>query len=547
MGAGTPEPINEDATMTLQKMQSTSKETLTESMEKEVCDKDVVTSKIIQEFHVKSKDADITLKFLEEHETDVPEITPEQEKKLSRKVMIIVLLITTMTEFILFADKISLSYATITDLFEDVGLTQNTYNNSSTLFYVGYLIGQANLIFVQKFPIRYCMIGITFSWCLIIFLSCAVTNYQGIYATRFFLGFVESVVMSVLNTTMGQFFTREEKAATTPIFAVATLGVTIPIGLIAYGIMHVQSSVPIWKLFFIIIGGMSFLWFLVVCYIYPSNPTDARFLTTEEKVWVIRRVQKSTGSSIEQKVIKKHQIIEALKDPISWLFFAFFLFQMLANNLAYQQNLLYTGMGGISDLDSTLVSVASGGFSVICSCLTSIFMFYFQNCTALAVIFWSIPSFAGSIAAATIPWDQKIALIGMISLAGSLYGIPWMLMISWNSTTCSGYTKVLTRNGMIMFGYAIANLISPQLWQERDAPRFIPAWIVQIVLSFFMAPVCAGVIWFLLKRRNNERILNFDSDSNNGIVIQDDGQEVKVNLGALDLTDLENERFIYPL
>lgn len=527
-------------------MDSISQETFAGSIEKESSPNVEIKSKQ-DKFHVKSRDADITLQFLEEHDSETAEITPEQEKKLKWKVMVIVLFITTMTQFILFADKISLSYATITDLFEDVGLTQNTYNNSSTLFYVGYLIGQANLILVQKFPIRHCMIGITLSWCVIIFLSCTVTNHKGIYATRFFLGFVESVTTSILNTTMGQFFTREEKAATTPIFATATLGVTIPIGLIAYGIMHVESNVPIWKLFFIIIGGMSFIWFLVVCYIYPSNPTDARFLTIEEKVWVIRRVQKSTGSSIEQKVIKKHQIIEALKDPISWLFFGFFICQMLANNLAYQQNLLYTGMGGISDLDSTLVSVASGGFSVICSCLTSIYMFYFENCTALAVIFWSIPSFAGSIAAATIPWDHKIALIGMISLAGSLYGIPWMLMISWNSTTCSGYTKVLTRNGMIMFGYGIANLISPQLWQEKDAPRFIPAWIVQIVLSFFVAPACAGVIWYLLKKRNTDRSMTLDSDSKNGIVIQDDGQEVKVSLGALDLTDLENERFIYPL
>lgn len=520
----------------------TPKETTIDATETYVTEKPVST-----EYKVTSKDADSTLKFLEMYDAEVPEITPSEERKLKWKVCSIILFITTVTEFIMFADKFALSYAAITDLFEDTGMTQNTYNNSSTLFYVGYLVGQVNLIFVQKFSIRYCMIAITFGWSLLIFLTCTAHNYQGIYATRLFLGFVESVAISALNTTMGQFFTKEEKAASAAIFAIAVLGVTIPMGLIAYGIMHAAVSIPIWKLYFIVVGCMSFVWFIFTVLFYPSNPTDAKFLSLKEKVWVIRRVQKSTGASIEQRVIKKHQIYETLRDPISWLFFCFFLFQMLANNLHYQQNLLFTGMGNVTQLDSTLVSVAGGGFAVVCSLCTSVIMFYYSNLTALFVIFWSLPCFGGSIAAATIPWENKIALTGMVTMVSSLYGIPWMLMISWSASTCSGYTKVLTRNGLIMFGYAVANLIAPQLWQESDAPRFIPAWIVQIVLSFGIAPSLAGVIWIILKRRNTKRQENINSASDSGEVILEDGQVLKTNLGALDLTDLENEHFIYPL
>lgn len=51
----------------------------------------------------------------------------------------------------------------------------------------------------------------------------------------------------------------------------------------------------------------------------PDNPAKARFLTTEEKVHVIRRLRVN-GGAIETKVFKKHQYIEALKDPKSWLF-----------------------------------------------------------------------------------------------------------------------------------------------------------------------------------------------------------------------------------
>lgn len=282
--------------------------------------------------------------------------------------------------------------------------------------------------------------------------------------------------------------------------------------------------------------------------IYPNNPTDAKFLSTKEKVWVIRRVQATTGASIEQKVIKKYQIREALLDPISWLFFFFFLTQQLANNLPYQQNLLFEGIGRVNNLDSTLVSVASGGFAAACCIVATTFLFYKPGFTGFSVFFWTMPSLAASIAVASLPWDRKIALLGMLCLASPLFGIPFMLMFSWNSTTCSGYTKKITRNAMIMVSYGVANIISPQLWRSKDAPRFIPAWIVQIVLSFFFAPILALIIWYILHRRNNYRKHIIETEGKErGFVSDGSNGEIEVDTALLDLTDLENKNFIYPL
>lgn len=517
-------------------------------MEKEEASESVVISTSSISRHISSRDADATLKFMEENDADVPEITPEEEKKLAKKVITVILLLTATTDLLLYSDKATLSYASILGLWQDTGLTQNKYNNSSTLFYVGYIVGQINLLLVQKLPIGRLMTVISLLWSIIVFLHCTASNYQGIYALRFFLGFVEAVAVPILNTTMGQFLTANEKAATAPLFYSTCLGVTIPVGFIAYGILYAKSSVPIWKLFFIIIGGCTFLWTIVIFFLYPNNPTEAVFLNKNEKVWVIRRVQNTTGASIEQKSIKKKQIKEALLDPISWLFFFFFLLQQLANNLPYQQNLLFEGIGRINNLDSTLVSVASGGFAAICCFIATTFLFFKPNYTAFSVVFWTAPSFAASIAVVTIPWNEKIALLAMLCLASPLFGIPWILMFSWNSTSCSGYTKKITRNAMVMVAYGVANIISPQLWQEKDGPRYIPAWIVQIVLSFFIAPMIALVIWFILSRRNivRKQLIQEQGESK-GFVTDETKGEIEVNTAVLDLTDLENDKFIYPL
>lgn len=493
---------------------------------------------------VKSKDTDAVLKFMEEHDSEVPEITSDQERTLRRKVALIIVGFTFLIDLTLYSDKAVLSYDTILGLFQDTGLTQSTYNDANTLFYVGYLVGQLNLIFVQKFSIGRVMTVMTGVWTIIMFLHCTAYNYQGIIALRFFLGFVESIAVPTLNMTMNQFLTPDEKNSYGPIWYVSSMGVTIPVGFIAYGILFAKSSVPAWKLFTIIIGGCTFLLTILVFLWYPNNPADAKFLSTNERVWVIRRVQRTSRASIEQKVIKKYQVLEAIKDPISWMFFLFFLTQQIANNLPYQQNLLFEGMGNITNLDATLVSVASGGFASICSVVATVFLLFTKDYTAFSVVFWTLPSFASSIALATIPWNEKIALLAMLCVASPLFGIAWILMFSWNTTSCSGYTKRLTRNGISMVGYSIANIISPQIWREKDAPRYIPAWIVQIVLSFFFAPMLALIIRYILKKRNVSRLA--DKKGDNGLV-EIEGKAVEIDVAMLDLTDLENKSFIYPL
>lgn len=497
---------------------------------------------------VTAKDIDTTFNFMQENDIHVPEITEEEEKKLRKKVAWIIVSFTASIDFLLYSDKATLSYASIFELWDDVHLTQNRYNNCNTLFYIGYAIGLLNLIWVQKYSIRKMMIVMCTLWTIIVFLHCTAYNYQGIYALRFFLGFVESIAVPTLNITMNQFLTPEEKNAYAPIFYSSCIGCGVIVSLIAYGILHAHSTVHIWKLFMIIIGGMTLLMTIAVYFFYPSNPTDAIFLSKKEKVWVIRRVQRTSNSSIEQKTIKKYQVIETFKDPISWLFSLFFLCQQLANNLPYMQNMLFENIGHTSNLDTTIVSIASGGFASICAAIATIFLLYKKNFTAFSVIFWTLPSLAASIAMVTIPWGQNLALIAMLCLASPLFGVPWILMFSWATTSCAGYTKRLTRNGLVMFWYCIANIISPQLWQERNAPRFIPAWIVQIILSFVFAPSLAIVIWFILSRRNRIRLSrNLDTIKKGHNLTYVNNEKIMTTTAQLDLTDLENEEFIYPL
>ncbi|SCU85724.1 LAFA_0D17370g1_1 [Lachancea sp. 'fantastica'] len=497
---------------------------------------------------ITSRDADVTLGFLVDNDALVPAVSEVEERRLSRNVVWIIVPLCALIDFVLYADKATASYTSIFGMWKDTNMDQNKYSNSTTLFYVGYIIGQGNLYFLQKYPVGRVVAVLSFLWSLIIYLHTVATTYQGIYALRFFLGFVEAIAVPALNVTMGQFLTAEEKSWTAPLFYITCLGNEIVIGFIAFGILHANPPIAIWKLFMIVIASISLLVTILVLLLYPNNPSDARFLNVKEKVWVIRRVQKTTGSSIEQKVIKKHQVIEALKDPVSWLFCAFFFCNQLSNNLVYQEKLLFKEIG-VSTLGSTLVSVAYGGFAVICAIIASIIIRKKKNSTAYSVVFWSLFPLAGSIAMVTLPWHEKYALLAMICICAPK-GIAWILMFSWTSTSTSGHTKKITRNALIMFWYGIANIIAPQLWRSNDGPRYYRAWIVQMVFAFILAPGVALAIRFILARRNKERSSLSNIDTPLGFIKNGDTESVatiKGNIALLDLTDLENDQFVYPL
>lgn len=496
---------------------------------------------------VKLKDADVTLSFMNQYDSDIREITLQEEKELSTKIKWVIVPIAFLVNLLLFMDKATLSYASILGLFDDTGLSKSQYNDANSLYYVGYLIGNIpGHLLMQRLPIGKLLTVQVFIWSIIIFLHCTAHNPSGVYALRFFLGVVESYVTSLLVIVQSFFLTPSERSAVQPIFYASAFASDIPTGFIAFGVLHTKNSLHPWKIFMIIIGGFTFLTSIFLFYFFPNNPTNAKFLTIQERVWTIRRIQKASRSSIELNRFKKYQMIESLKDPISWLFVLFMFCLNLGNNLNYQKNLLYSGIGGMSRIKTTYITVIQACFSILCSASASYIMSKVRNIRAYVAFGWCIPSVIGGILMVSLSYENKIGLVGSLMLAASTHAITWIIGYSWTVTSTSGLTKIYTRSVMVMIAYSVSNIIAPQIWREKDSPRYYPAWIIQIVIAWSFAPTILLLIDLILRRRNKKRLSNI-GELTYGYVQIEGGEEEAVDIAALDLTDLENETFIYEL
>lgn len=295
-------------------------------------------------------------------------------------------------------------------------------------------------------------------------------------------------------------------------------------------------------------AALSLLLAIIVLFFYPDNPANAKHLSTREKVHLIKKVQESTESSIEQKTIKRHQIYETLRDPISWLFFFQSFTLMLSNSLTYQQNQLYVDIG-VDSLGSSLVSAAGSGFDIMLYVIFAFVIKYFPGQNGYIAAGCLLLPIAASIGMVCIDWSNKYGLLACMILAGSSKGITYIVALGWTTSSAAGYTKKLYRNVLFMLGYGAANIISPQLWNPKDAPRYYPSWIVQIVVSFFLNIVILLTIRFILAKKNKVRheFRATHSEKDYGVVTFEEGVTEKVNIAMLDLSDFENKRFIYPL
>ncbi|CAI8505440.1 unnamed protein product [Hanseniaspora opuntiae] len=469
-------------------------------------EKNILTTK---ETIVHDKNLDETRQFMIQYESTATEpLTKSERRKLNWKLYGIVFLVS-WTNLVFFMDKYTMSYAAEFGFFKAIHIDSgvNRYNNMNTLYYVGYIIGQVNL---------------------------------------FFLGFIESIAMSLQNLTLQQILPAHKKARVAQFFMVANNFAQIPVSFIAYGLLkHSKNDVtntgfPLWKAFILIISCITSFTFFMIVWFYPTNPTDLRYFSIKEKVWIIKDIQEANGSSIDIKVFKKYQAIEALKDPVTWYYTGAMFSLMLCNNISYIQNIIFAELGLTSVLNTYLVSAAGAGFSCLCGLVSFVAMKYYPRVcnTTYVAIFWTGFCLVPCILMAALSWNVNKKVFLALTLLAGVFGCSWINIVSSYQSNCAGYTKILVRSALAMAAYSIGNIIASRIYYDKGAPRYYVAWGIQSA-GFFLTMLFMALAYYTLAKRNKERLSALESEKYD--------LKEKVEDANLDLTDLENKKFIYPI
>ncbi|KAJ5698514.1 hypothetical protein N7462_000519 [Penicillium macrosclerotiorum] len=475
--------------------------------------------------------------IVEQHQT-LPQYSSAAERRLVRKIDLKVLPIMLIAYMMAFLDKQTLNYTALMGIREDLHLVGTQYSWTSGIFYFGYLVFSypASLLMI-KFPLgKYLAVNFIL-WAIVLACHAATTNFAGLMVTRFILGCTEASLSPGFTLITSLWYRTSEQPLRAGIWFCGNSLSLIFGNLIAVGILQIDSTLKSWQWLFIIFGILTFLWGIVMVLRLPDSPTDATFLTEEEKMIAIERM-KANQTGFKNTEIDRSQIAEAFKDVKTLLLAIFILACNIPNGgFTTFNGLVLQGFG--FDTFHTLLLGLPGGFIVFLSVLISgIVSSKVANSRCLVIVGMTMISIIGSglVYAGTSTAARYAGLLLM-----GVYSATMPVSMAMISSNVGGFTKKATVSAIYFIMYCTGNIIGPQLFFTREAPKYQSGFLA-IIVCLVICVVDGLVLFFYLRWENGRRDrqgLNDESASPE----KHTGGAPSTEL--LDTTDLKNMRFRY--
>ncbi|KAF7553812.1 hypothetical protein G7046_g6994 [Stylonectria norvegica] len=276
-------------------------------------------------------------------------------------------------------------------------------------------------------------------------------------------------------------------------------------GLLGYGVGHIHTSVSQWQFVFLICGGFTVVWSLVIGFYLPDSPLNARFLTEREKAIAIDRLR-SNRTGVKSSEFKVEQALEALRDTQVWLFALWSGVSQILNIGGSFLPLIIQDMG-FTGLQTTLLTLPVGAVECVAMVVAGSLSSYFVNGRTGIMFAVACPTLVGTVLLETLPltsvWAGATGVWLMLCVPAS-----YAIMLSLISSNIAGVTKKVTTTLIAFVFFCVGNIVSPQLFRANEAPQYQTA-----MRSLLVAMALTQVLTILLgfyygyENRRRDRVL----------------------------------------
>ncbi|KAF5373342.1 hypothetical protein D9615_007389 [Tricholomella constricta] len=215
------------------------------------------------------------------------------ERKLLRKLDLILLPLFTVAYCTNFIDRTAIGNAKIAGIEKDLGMSGFDYNIALTVFYIFYIaVDIPSNLALKRFGSPWVAAMIT-AFGVVSIGTAFIKSYTGLIVTRVFLGLAEGGTLSGLTYLLSRYYRRKELVFRIGIF----FGVSTPIagafgGLLASGLLSLADFgvVHSWRKIFLIEGIITTGFGLLCFVILPVDPQHTRMLSEEERALALARI-----------------------------------------------------------------------------------------------------------------------------------------------------------------------------------------------------------------------------------------------------------------
>ncbi|KAL2010808.1 hypothetical protein VTN00DRAFT_3526 [Thermoascus crustaceus] len=434
--------------------------------------------------------------------------SPEEERRLVRKLDLHIIPILISLYVMGFLDRVNIGNARLFGLEKDLGLKGDDYQMCVSLLFLTYVIFELPTnIYLKKIGPRNFIPAASISWGIVSMCTGFVQNKAQLIAMRLLLGACEAGYFPGICFYLTFWYRRRELGLRIFLLFTAAAVSGSCGGLLAYAIGHMDgiNGYRAWRWLMILEGIPTILLGISAYFILADEPASARYLTAREKELTrIRHGQdKMTLPEDKGGQLQWSQVLEAFKD---WKVWTLSTAQIGVTVMLYGYSTFLPtiiealGYSGIHTQLLTIPCYACGaivyfftayasdragqrGIFAVAGCLVS--------CTGYAILLGTPRYGAGT------------QYAGCVIVAVGLYvavGIP----ISWMPNNLVSHYKRATGNATLFTLSNVGGVISSFIYRTQDAPRYTLGHAIMLCCVF--ASGCTyGLVSILLRRENRKR------------------------------------------
>ncbi|KAH8091641.1 MFS general substrate transporter [Cristinia sonorae] len=434
-----------------------------------------------------------------------PTLTPEEEKRIWRKIDMKLMPILTLMYLASFLDRGNIGNAKLQGLTDQLHLTGNKYNIALTMFFIPYCLFEcpANLVLKKFRPSRW-LPGITVVWGVIMATMGLVKSYPQLVGVRVCLGVAEAGLFPGVVYYLSMWYPRHMLQFRVGLFyGGATLAGAFS-GLLAFAISFMSGTDGKlgWSWIFIIEGCATIAVGILSAFVLVDFPSTAKFLTPEEKAFVIWRKRYDNSSVGEEEHFEMRHLISALMDWQIWLHILIYM----------------SIIGPVYGISPFLPSIINGfGFSTTTSQLLTVPPYFCATILLIVFAVWSdrvqkrSPFILAGLCLCAIGFAINISDVSIgvryfgtfFCVMGSYAAFPGI--VCWLGNNLAGQYKrgvgMALHIGIGNFSGAIAS----NIYRSQDAPRYMLGHGLELMfvgIGFVTVPLAIFIYTRINKRRD---------------------------------------------
>ncbi|KAK3209162.1 hypothetical protein GRF29_69g946546 [Pseudopithomyces chartarum] len=489
-------------------------------------------------------------------------VTPEENKRVLRKIDLVLLPILLSVYFLQSLDKTTLSYASVFGLIEDANLdpSSDQYSWLGSIVYIAQMVMQPLVaLLLVKLPIGKFLGGMVFTWGAILCGMAGAKNFGGLMATRFLLGAFEAAVAPAFIAIVQMWYKRSEQTNRNAAWY-AMLGIVNILGsLLSYGLGHIESNLlHSYQIIFLFCGLLTTVVSVFVFIFTPDSPMEAKFLRGNEKLIAVERLRMNQ-MGVASRVWKWDHVLEAFIDPKTWLWFLMLTAVSIPSGGITTFGPLIIQSFGFGKFQTILFNMPFGAVQIIAT-IGGAWLATWLKKKSPVLILLCIPPIIGIVILMVVGREKHhrgILLFGYYMT--SFYPGISPLIYSWSGQNTGGDTKRKVTTSILFVGASAGNIIGPHLFKPAEKPYYRRG--LRANLGLFIAIIVFVVLamaWItLLNRRHaaererlgkSAKVVDLSMETSEPVEGEESANATQGGVGDKafdDITDIKNEDFIY--